>query len=108
MSPEQERKEDIDGRSDIWSLAIVLYECLTGNRPTVGEYISLTDFNEAIPPAIDDLIRSCLIIEKDARLSSATEFADRLVTALRPTASLARILSSGQLYEIESALTQMG
>jgi serine/threonine-protein kinase len=107
MSPEQERGDDLTGASDIFSLGIVLYECLAGVRPTAGVYMPLSRANESIPPSIDALVQEALRAEPERRPGSANQFSLRLSEALQPHANFTAILAEGSLHEIQLGLTQM-
>lgn len=107
MSPEQRAGDALDGRSDLYSLGLTFYEALSGDLPLPGNYNGLSDANEAIPPAIDDLIRKCLATEKQHRIESAKDFIDLLRQATRTDIPLSSLLTDTRLHEILAALNQL-
>jgi len=83
MSPEQARGETVDRRSDIWSFAVILWECLTGSNPfagrTASDSIAAILTNEidlaALPPdtpeLVSHLLRRCLQRDLQSRWRDA-------------------------------------
>jgi eukaryotic-like serine/threonine-protein kinase len=93
MSPEQARTENVDARSDIFSLGLIFYELLTGKLPFQGKTVLETMFKRtterAIPPAeidatvpkgANDIVNKCLQIEREHRYQSVTELLEDLET----------------------------
>ncbi|WP_437966678.1 serine/threonine-protein kinase [Sorangium sp. So ce260] len=93
MSPEQAQAlPDVDGRTDLWAVGAILYECLTGHPPHSGSSyeqvivnICMKDAqdvrmsNPAVPEPIARVIARALTRDRDARFSSARDFLDALV-----------------------------
>ncbi|HCC58008.1 MAG TPA: hypothetical protein DEQ47_12275 [Solibacterales bacterium] len=98
MSPEQVRGETITGRSDQFSLGVIGYEILTGERPFTGEHLTTVVYKivaeEPAPPqrinptlgaAIDAVLRKALSKKPDARYPDCGAFIEALERACAAT-----------------------
>ncbi len=98
MAPEQCRGLDIDARTDLWAVGVVMYQALTGRLPFQGRTSADTlasilsrkpaPLGEAVPPALGAVVMRLLEKAAEDRPASAAEVAAALRAAMDGTASV--------------------
>ena len=105
MSPEQARGKEVDGRSDLYSLGVVLYEMLTGRVPFDADEtfaVGLSHINDpvpSLPPALGEwqpVMDRLLAKSPEVRYSTAAELAEVLAPGSQPPPSATRVMTPGR------------
>lgn len=124
MSPEQARGKQLDHRSDVFSLGVVLYLLTTGQVPFAGDSVlavltalavddpaPIRSMNPEVPPALESLVHRMLAKKPDNRPVSAMAVAEELGVIAKETdvpMATAASQSTPQVIYVPIAVTSMG
>ena len=114
MSPQQAIGEEIDHRSDIFSLGVVFYEMLTGQMPFTGDYemavvyailnedpLSIREINSTVPKSLEQAIFKALRKDPKQRYQDADEFIEALQKVNKIIEGEIKIQETDEEFETE-------
>jgi serine/threonine-protein kinase len=110
MSPEQARgAEAVDERTDVWSLGVVMYQCLTGAAPFRAQNYNalmvsiltrphrpLLEVAPSVDKELAQIVEACIVKERDGRVQTAREVCVRLSKVVRRLAGTVHLSVSPQ------------
>jgi serine/threonine-protein kinase len=114
LSPEQLQGKTLDGRSDLFSLGVVLYQMITGkhpfpgqtslerlNRISAGEFKPPHELEPGVSPELEQIVMNALTVRREDRFPSASAMAETLKDYIR---SQEEVVGSQQLSTIMNYL----
>jgi serine/threonine-protein kinase len=120
MSPEQAEAKELDERSDIYSLGIILYEMLTGRYPYEGDTSLIIamkhkgekpkdprEINPQIPEPLSRLILKCLERDKEKRFQNAEETSLELTRIKKSLSTKERTFPEIKPKTLETSKTKL-
>ncbi|MCH6547355.1 MAG: serine/threonine protein kinase [Gemmatimonadetes bacterium] len=118
MSPEQAKGQDVDGRSDQYSLAVVGFQMITGRMPFVDQAVHTIIYKHIFeePPSIRELRPDCpaylaaalhkaLAKEPDARFATMEDFASAVMPHRRRITAMGVAGPSGEIVSPDAPTT---